>query len=208
MRRSSLMSRKQYLVLIMFTVEKTAWLLCVEPNMVTFLTPVEGRLMQMALLGPHLLGDCCCSIFTVHFFFLHSMFVIVSCHQSLFIQSLPTQSSVFLLFFFLHHCLSSFYCLLKSQLSDLPRGVHRVHCLSGITWGGLSYIQLVCAFVQPLNHYRKDQKNLHQLKQKHSISFEIFTFCFYWKSGSIWDILWVQLRTPVCLLVTSGLCWH
>lgn len=94
MRRSSLMSRKQYLVLIMFTTEKTAWLLCVEPNMVTFLTPVEGQLMQMALLSPHLLGDCicrgpafiCCSIFTVHFLFLHSMFVIVSCHQSLFIQ--------------------------------------------------------------------------------------------------------------------------
>lgn len=212
------MSRKQYLVLIMFTTEKTAWLLCVEPNMVTFLTPVEGRLMQMALLSPHLLGDCicrgpafiCCSIFTVHFLFLHSMFVIVSCHQSLFIQSFQTQLSVFLLFFF-SPSLSFFFftvfsCVTKSQLSDLPPGVYRVHWLSGITWGGLSCIQLVCAFLQPLNHYRKDQKMLDQLKQKHPISFEIFAFCFYWKSGSIWDSLWVQLRTPVRLLVTSGLC--
>lgn len=116
MRRSSLMSRKQYLVLIMFTTEKTAWLLCVEPNMVTFLTPVEGRLMQMALLSPHLLGDrictgpafICCSIVTVHFFVFAQHVRIVSCHQSLFIQSFQTQLSVFLLFFFLHRCLSSF----------------------------------------------------------------------------------------------------
>lgn len=101
-----------------------------------------------------------------------------------------------------------FSCVTKSQLSDLPPGVYRVHWLSGITWVGLSCTQLVCAFLQPLNHYRKDQKMVDQLKQKHPISFEIFAFCFYWKSGSIWDSLWVQLRTPVCLLVTSGLCWH
>lgn len=99
-----------------------------------------------------------------------------------------------------------FSCVTKSQLSDLPPGVYRVHWLSGITWGGLSCTQLVCAFLQPLNHYRKDQKMLDQLKQKHPISFEIFAFCFYWKSGSTWDRLWVQLRTPVRLLVTSGLC--
>lgn len=52
----------------------------------------------------HLLLYCHCTLFL----FLHSMFVIVSCHQSLFIQSFQIQLSVFLLFFFLHRCLSSF----------------------------------------------------------------------------------------------------
>lgn len=82
MRRSSLMSRKQYLVLIMFTTEKTAWLLCVEPNMVTFLTPVEGRLMQIwvhicweiaSAEAQHSSVDLL-SLYT--FLFLHSMFVL------------------------------------------------------------------------------------------------------------------------------------
>lgn len=186
--------------------------------MVTFLTPVEGRLMQMALLSPHLLGDricrglafICCSIVTVHFFCfctacsycfvppvsLYSEFsdTVVCVSPFLFSPSLS--------FFFF----TVFSCVTKSQLSDLPPGVYRVHWLSGITWGGLSCTQLVCAFLQPLNHYRKDQKMLDQLNQKHPISFEIFAFCFYWKSGSIWDRLWVQLRTPVRLLVTSSLC--
>lgn len=77
-------------------------------------------------------------------------------------------SAVFLLF-------TVFSRVTKSQLSDLPPGVHRVHWLSGITWVGLSCIQLVCAFLQPLNHYCKDQKKLDQLKQKNPTSFEIFT---------------------------------